>query len=148
MTAMGTLRLGLSVSPGQLDALVEAEVGEDDPRGCDRAQDAVPALRFEAVEGEVRTVECGEEERQNDQHDDGQLPPHQCGVDPREPTDAEVVDHHEQRHQAHGGDVAQRGKRVYRLARGFLLDGERSELGGVVQRREYLDRRRRAGADR
>ena len=57
------------------------------------------------------------EERDDDQQDDRELPPHQRVVDPREPADAEVVDDDEQRHQHHRGAVAERGQRVDRLRR-------------------------------
>ena len=101
---------------GELDALAEAEVGEDDPGGGDRLEDAVPARGHEAVAGEVLAVERGDQEGDDHQQDHRDLPADQDVVDPGEPADAVVVDDHEDGHQHHRAGVAEGGQRVHGLA--------------------------------
>ena len=62
--------LRVAALAGELDALPESEIGEHDAAGRDRGEDALRAVRGEAVVAEVAAVERGDQERDHDERDD------------------------------------------------------------------------------
>ena len=114
MTARGMSRFGSRALAGELVGLLEAEQREDDPARRDRREDALGAVRVEAVGGgEVARVEVDdrqhEDRQQRDRRPSTRSPRCSCARacgSPRKLIDGEDRHQDDRRHDARGGQDA------------------------------------------